>query len=218
VIRLYDEYSTTKELRRVLGVERDGVYMVIGFDGFRESVEFEERKARDICAQFNAEDLGSDAGQHWWDHRYDFYFPPRGKSHPKLFGTTDVQATFDKIEPIYHARKHVVEENYREWHARYFCHFSHWYPWGTMMYDQFLIDKPPADAHEAVRLHNRLWWDVVRTGLKMGGVLNEHHGVGMKMGYLMPEQYGTAFPMLQAIKKALDPRGIMNPGKLGFEV
>jgi alkyldihydroxyacetonephosphate synthase len=58
----------------------------------------------------------------------------------------------------------------------------------------------------------------VRTGLKLGGVLNEHHGVGMKMGYLMPEQYGTAFPMLQAIKKTLDPRGIMNPGKLGFEV
>ncbi len=87
-----------------------------------------------------------------------------------------------------------------------------------MMYDQFLIEEPPKDAPEAVRLHNRIWWDVVRTGLKLGGVLNEHHGVGMKMGYLMPEQYGAAWPALQAIKKALDPRGIMNPGKLGFEV
>ena len=218
VIRLYDEYSTTKELRRVLGVERAGVYMVIGFDGEADAVELEERKAGEICAALEGEDLGAEAGQHWWEHRYDFYFPPRSKSQPKLFGTTDVQATFDKIESIYHARKKVVEENYREWEARYFCHFSHWYPWGTMMYDQFLIEKPPTDPHQAVRLHNRIWWEVVRTGLKLGGVLNEHHGVGMKMGYLMPEQYGAAWPMLQAIKRTLDPRGIMNPGKLGFEV
>lgn len=218
VIRLYDEYSTTKELRRVLGVERQGAYMVVGFDGYEEMVALEESKAREICTDLGGEDLGGEAGQHWWEHRYDFYFPPRHKRQPKLFGTTDVQATYEKIEPLYYARKQVVEEGYKEWGARYFCHLSHWYPWGTMMYDQFLIEEPPQDPHEAVRLHNRIWWDVVRTGLRLGGVLNEHHGVGMKMGYLMPEQYGAAWPALQAIKKALDPRGIMNPGKLGFEV
>jgi alkyldihydroxyacetonephosphate synthase len=32
----------------------------------------------------------------------------------------------------------------------------------------------------------------------------------------MPEQYGPAFGVLQDIKDAIDPLGIMNPGKLGF--
>jgi alkyldihydroxyacetonephosphate synthase len=49
-------------------------------------------------------------------------------------------------------------------------------------------------------------------------VLNEHHGIGMKLGWLMPEQYGPAWPAMQKIKDALDPNGIMNPGKLGFEL
>jgi hypothetical protein len=34
----------------------------------------------------------------------------------------------------------------------------------------------------------------------------------------MPEQYGPAWPLLQAIKDAIDPLGIMNPGKQGFRV
>jgi len=32
----------------------------------------------------------------------------------------------------------------------------------------------------------------------------------------MEEQYGAAWPTMQGIKDALDPAGIMNPGKLGF--
>jgi alkyldihydroxyacetonephosphate synthase len=33
----------------------------------------------------------------------------------------------------------------------------------------------------------------------------------------MPAQYGAAWPLLQAIKRTIDPHGIMNPGKVGFE-
>ena len=49
-----------------------------------------------------------------------------------------------------------------------------------------------------------------------GGVINDHHGVGLKLGRLMKESYGPAMQVLQGIKKELDPNGIMNPYKMGL--
>jgi alkyldihydroxyacetonephosphate synthase len=48
-------------------------------------------------------------------------------------------------------------------------------------------------------------------------MINEHHGVGLKLSRFMAAQYGDAWPLLQSLKRAIDPHGIMNPGKVGFE-
>ncbi|MBW3603543.1 MAG: hypothetical protein KY460_01320 [Actinobacteria bacterium] len=100
--------------------------------------------------------------------------------------------------------------------ARYTAHFSHWLPWGTMVYDRFYVDHPPKEPIAALELHDRLWDAAVRTSLANGGVINEHHGVGVKLGRFMREQYADFWPYLLEIKAAIDPDGIMNPGKLGF--
>ena len=50
-----------------------------------------------------------------------------------------------------------------------------------------------------------------------GGVINEHHGVGLKLGRYMKDLYGSAMPVLEDIKKIMDPNNIMNPGKMGFK-
>jgi alkyldihydroxyacetonephosphate synthase len=47
-------------------------------------------------------------------------------------------------------------------------------------------------------------------------MINEHHGVGLKLSRFMRAQYGSAWPLLERIKQAVDPKGIMNPGKVGF--
>ncbi|MBU1934479.1 FAD-binding oxidoreductase [Patescibacteria group bacterium] len=216
VIRVYDEESTVKQVKRVLDLTATGTYMVVGFDGFKEFVDLEEKKVMEICLTMGGKDLGNEAGWRWWNHRYDFYFPPRMKSLPRMFGTTDTVSTYRNIEKIYYAKKEIIETKYRKWNAYYQAHFSHWYPWGVMVYDEFFIDKPPQDPHEALLLHNQIWADLVRASIANGGVLNEHHGTGMKLGWLMREQYGPAFSTLQSIKDAIDPNGIMNPGKLGF--
>lgn len=216
VIRLYDEVSTVKQVKRVLGITAQGSYMVVGFDGFKEFVELEEKKVMEICIELGGKDLGSEAGLKWWEHRYDFYFPPRLKSLPRMYGTTDTVSTYKNIESIYNAKKEVIEEKYSQWNAYYLAHFSHWFPWGVMVYDQFMVEKPPEDPREALLLHNQMWADAARTSLAHGGVLNEHHGIGMKLGWLMKEQYGPGWIVMQSIKDAIDPNGIMNPGKLGF--
>ena len=53
-----------------------------------------------------------------------------------------------------------------------------------------------------------------RAAMEHGGVINDHHGIGLKLSRLMKEQYGPAFQVLEGIKKQLDPNGIMNPYKL----
>ena len=125
-------------------------------------------------------------------------------------------ATHDNIEKIYRAMKAAVEDNFKDYGVRFISHSSHWYDWGCMNYSRFIIDNPPEDQEECIRLHNRIWNAGVRAAIANGGVINDHHGVGLKLGRLMKESYGPAMQVLQGIKKELDPNGIMNPYKMGL--
>ena len=49
-----------------------------------------------------------------------------------------------------------------------------------------------------------------------GGALSHHHGVGLNRSRFVAEALGPAFEVLVATKAALDPNGILNPGKLGL--
>ncbi|MDY0169145.1 MAG: FAD-binding oxidoreductase [Thermoguttaceae bacterium] len=214
VIRLYDEAETRRLIKRVLGVNREGAYLVFGFDGDRDMVELEMRKALEICRRQKHEDLGPGPGESWWEHRYDFFFPNHMFRLPQAFGTLDTVATFANIENVYWAMKRAVEENFPM--ARYIGHFSHWYEWGCMLYARFIVEEPPQDPHEAAQLYNRIWDMCLRAAIDNGGVLNEHHGIGLKLGRLMKELYGPAFRVLEDIKAVLDPNNILNPGKMGL--
>ncbi len=217
VIRLYDAPSTVKQVQRVLDVKIDqGAYMVIGFDGFRDIAQTQEKRALDICRALSGKDLGEDAGWHWWNHRYDFYYPSKALDFPWMFGTMDTLCTFDKMENLYWTKKRTLEERYAQYKLQYIAHLSHWFPWGVMVYDRFIIEEPPWDWQAALALHNEVWNVAVRTSIACGGVLNEHHGVGLKLARLMREQYGSAFQVLEGLKHSLDPHNILNPGKMGF--
>ena len=190
--------------------------MVVGSDGDQRFVDLEMQIIHEICTGLDGQELGPEPGEHWWKHRYDFYFPPHSLMLPEMFGTVETTATYDKIYNIFKAKQRVITEEFMEWGTDYMAHFSHWFPWGVMVYDRFLIAKPPRDPHEALQLHTEIWGKAARASLEHGGVLNDHHGIGFKLGWLMEEQYGAAWPTMQRIKDALDPAGIMNPGKLGF--
>jgi alkyldihydroxyacetonephosphate synthase len=47
--------------------------------------------------------------------------------------------------------------------------------------------------------------------------VSHHHGVGLHRGQYLPDALGGGFAVLQALKSALDPTGILNPGKLGLD-
>jgi alkyldihydroxyacetonephosphate synthase len=215
VIRLYDEPETAKLIKKVLGIDKEGAYLVFGFDGPEKMVDLEMELACAICMEQNPEDLGTEMGQTWWDNRYKFFYPPYMFQLPQAFGTLDTVATFSHIENVYWAMKKTVQENFPQ--AAFIGHFSHWYEWGCMLYARFIIDEPPEDPHEALALYNKIWDMAIRAAIKEGGVINEHHGVGLKLGRIMKDLYGPAFKVLQEMKETLDPNNIMNPGKMGFK-
>lgn len=219
VLRLYDEPSTQRVAARTLGVDiGPGAYMEIGFDGWGDLVERQEVRAVAIASDLGAQDLGRELGEHWWRHRYDFYFPPHVWELPWLFGTTDTLAKFSDIERLWESKRDVLQSTFRRWDLEYIAHFSHWYPWGVMVYDRFLVRQPPSDPAEAFALHEEIWARSVRTSLEYGGILNEHHGVGLKLARYMREQHGGAFLVMESIKRTLDPENLLNPGKLGFDL
>ena len=216
-LRLYDANSTKKLVKRVLNMDIEGSFLITGCDGEPEMVEIEEKIIDRICQEHGGKPQGQKAGEQWWENRYKFYFPPYAPGMPSMIGTIETITTYDKIYDLYLNKKKNIEGEYKEYGVNYTGHFSHWYPWGTALYDRFYIDTPPADAKEALLLHNRIWATAARTNLEFGGLINEHHGIGLKLGRFMPEQYGNAWgEAMVKIKDALDPIGIMNPGKLGF--
>jgi alkyldihydroxyacetonephosphate synthase len=49
-----------------------------------------------------------------------------------------------------------------------------------------------------------------------GGSISHHHGIGLVRAPYLPDALGAGFEVLKKLKAALDPRGILNPGKLGL--
>jgi D-lactate dehydrogenase (cytochrome) len=75
----------------------------------------------------------------------------------------------------------------------------------------FMIDpQQPEEIAEASRLNERM----VARALAMEGTCTGEHGIGYgKMDFMVAE-HGPAIDVMRSIKQALDPHGIMNPGKI----
>ena len=186
---------------------------MLAFEGEAAAAELEERRTLAIAAEAGAEVLDPALGQRWWDRRYDFYHPPHNPELPSIWGTLDVVATYARIEAVYEALRTAVREPYRDTGLQLRMHFSHWYAWGTMIYGRFVV---PDGGPDALALHDRIWEDGMTAALDAGAVMNDHHGVGIKLGPYMRRQHGASFEAIRAIKAALDPHDVMNPGKLGL--
>ncbi len=62
--------------------------------------------------------------------------------------------------------------------------------------------------HAADKIH--------RAAIDLGGTVSCEHGIGRAKAQYMDDQCGPALDTMRAIKAALDPKDILNPGKLGL--
>jgi D-lactate dehydrogenase (cytochrome) len=76
----------------------------------------------------------------------------------------------------------------------------------------YLVDPAiPAERETAERLNREL----VHRALAMDGTCTGEHGVGLhKMDFLVSEAGEGAIDLMRTLKRALDPKNIMNPGKI----
>jgi alkyldihydroxyacetonephosphate synthase len=94
-------------------------------------------------------------------------------------------------------------------------HFSHVYPHGTSLY--IILLGRVADDALAEQMLLQIWDSAMTICVKNGAVISHHHGSGLARQPYVHEALGSSHVVLQRIKDALDPAGIMNPGKLGLE-
>ena len=102
-------------------------------------------------------------------------------------------------------------------------HQSHAYTDGACLYVTF-AGRPPDElsAEPGARdawieeYYRRAWDEVTGATIAAGGAISHHHGIGLNRGRFLAEALGPAFAVLASVKAALDPHGILNPGKLGL--
>ena len=82
---------------------------------------------------------------------------------------------------------------------------------GNFHFGYLLDPEKPAERVTAEKLNH----DLVTRALALGGTCTGEHGVGLhKMDFLVTETGVGAVNMMRSIKRALDPKNIMNPGKI----
>jgi len=100
-------------------------------------------------------------------------------------------------------------------------HQSHAYTDGACLYFTF-AGRPPDDIDPTKRdawvgnYYRSAWSNVTQATIDAGGAISHHHGIGLNRGRFLAESLGDAFDVLASVKHALDPNGILNPGKLGL--
>ena len=76
----------------------------------------------------------------------------------------------------------------------------------------YLIDPDDAEERAKAEVLNHA---LVSRAIALEGTCSGEHGIGLhKMGFLVDEAGVGAVDVMRTIKRALDPKNIMNPGKI----
>ena len=80
------------------------------------------------------------------------------------------------------------------------------------LHPTFLTDE--RDSEEMHRVEAALE-EIVHETLRLGGTVTGEHGVGLAKKAFVKQQLGEgSYELMRSIKKALDPQGLLNPGKI----
>ncbi len=183
--------------------------LLMEFHGSAAGVSEQAQTVQEIATEFGGE------GFRWattpeertrlWTARHHAYFAGLQMKPGCRTVTTDT------CVPISHLAECVTTAS-EEAEAEGLMHYIVGHVGDGNFHIAYLIDPAiPAERDTAERLNQQL----VERALKLGGTCSGEHGIGLhKMGFLVTEAGAGAVAMMRSVKHALDPKNIMNPGKI----
>lgn len=219
VLRLYDGIESDRNYgvgtdRNVVIVLDEGDPHVV--DAVFAIVEEEAGGAGGVAG----ERLGDEIAEHWLAKRNDVAALERLITDGLVVDTMEVSGPWSVLPRAYDATLAAIGGV--EGTLAVSAHCSHSYLDGGCLYFTFAgkptdRDESGRPTPEAIDRYYREVWDRgTRAVLAAGGSLSHHHGVGLNRGRYVAEALGAGADVLTSLKSALDPNGILNPGKLGI--
>ncbi|MEY3033704.1 MAG: hypothetical protein RLZ86_326 [Actinomycetota bacterium] len=210
VLRLYD----AEESARGRGGDGANCVLLVLDEGDVASVDAsmaivdEEALATDGCHPLDPELVAA-----WLEHRNDTSGLQALTRKNYVIDTMEIAGPWIRLAHVFHeARRALIDAGART----ATCHLSHSYTDGACLY--FTFAAPPVEDRSEFDVRYRALWDAgTRAVLSAGGNLSHHHGVGLNRAAYVRESLGGGLDVLNAIKHALDPHGILNPGKMGLD-
>jgi alkyldihydroxyacetonephosphate synthase len=186
-----------------------GAAAIVGWGGGEDAVRSRRETAVEVLRDGGGVAIGQQAGRAWVRTRFSGpYLRDTLMDRGVLVETLETATTWTKLFTLYRA----VGDALRAHAPLVACHISHVYPTGASLYFTFM-----ARARRGEELDQ---WAAVKAAaskaiVAAGATISHHHAIGRDHApYLAAEVGETGVAALRALKRELDPSGIMNPGKL----
>jgi alkyldihydroxyacetonephosphate synthase len=204
VLRLYDAV----EADRHFGTGAHAILLVLdqGDPGLIDAVL---RVVHEECASATVDDVG--LLDTWLETRNDVSALHHYIEQGAVVDTLEVAATWSALPAVYDGVLAALRAFDDLLIAS--AHLSHAYSDGACLYFTF-GGFPPKEQRED--FYRRTWDAAMEATVTRGAALSHHHGVGLNRARYARAALGTGLDVLAATKAALDPHGILNPGKLGL--
>lgn len=194
----------------------DGCLVVFGFEG--ESAEVAEGRARaaSIARAGGGMRLGKRVGEAWRRGRYRGgpYLRDELIARGIMAETLETATSWSNLDRLYAAVRAALRESLEERGTPpvVMCHVSHLYPSGASLYYTFIARQEAGAEIEQWHAAKSAACDAIVAG---GGTITHHHAIGRDHVPWMEAEVGEeGVALLRALKGRVDPRGVMNPGKL----
>ena len=204
VLRLYDPAEADRTYHT-----GDRALLLVLDEGDATLVDTTMELVAEGCEEAHPEDVEHVA--HWLEHRNDVAALEALISRGYVVDTMEVVGRWRDLPGIYAAT--IAALDGVEGTISASAHQSHSYPDGGCLYFTFAAKVEPDDRD---RYYRAVWDAGTQAVLASGGALSHHHGVGLNRSRFVAQALGPALAVLTATTAALDPRGILNPGKLGL--
>jgi alkyldihydroxyacetonephosphate synthase len=208
VLRLYDEVESA----RTFGAD-DTCVLVVLDEGDPVLIEATIQVVTQECSA--ARPLEPSLVERWLEHRNDVSALAALSRRHIVVDTIEIAAQWSALLPIYEDA--VSRLRSMDGTLAASAHQSHAYSDGACIYFTFAGQGPvPDDLAWAEAYYAEAWRAVMDATTARGGAISHHHGVGLNRARFLAPALGPAFATLVDLKSAMDPHGILNPGKLGL--